>query len=266
MTNLSTQNDPTNTSPARVVPATAKETYAPPLPLLEALQARLLMLPFDAFAQVIALLLSKLGYEPQRTGRTLWKGRNRDGGCDLLASYPWGQSRRVVAVQIKQYPTVRKIMQRTVDELRGVCLRHNASEGLLITTSSYSPTITGTTSLIAPLYLMQGSELTFLLAQYCIGVTKSWQLDEQFFDDLEKASQATEKASQDTGKAIGSLRKTTSSPHRPSSSLLKKRRKLLQHPGQLPQCLGQSQLPDQILQLNSQTLRKLRVTISLDDK
>ena len=266
MTNLSTHNDPTNSAtgrtsipPAKVALATPEETYSAPLPLLEALQARLLMLPFDAFAQVIALLLSKLGYEPQRTGRTLWKGRNRDGGCDLLASYQWGQSRRVVAVQIKQYPTERKIMQRTVDELRGVCLRHNASEGLLITTSSYSPTITGTASLIAPLYLMQGSELTFLLAQYCIGVTKSWQLDEQFFDDLEKASQATEKASQTIEKASSSPHKTTSSLRRPSSSLLKKRRKLSQRP-------GQSQLPGQILQLNSQTLRKLRVTISLDDK
>jgi Restriction endonuclease len=129
---------------------------------------------------------------------------------DALGAKREKQGRRVVAVQIKQYPTHRKIMQRSVDELRGVCLRNDASEGLLITTSSYSPAITGTGSLVAPLYLMDGSELTFLLAQYRIGVTNSYDMDEQFFSDLEKASQDnTESKKQDGMKSKnGTSRRT----------------------------------------------------------
>lgn len=150
---------------------------------------RLRELPFDAFTQVAAMLLERLGYQDIKpAGRTEWKGRNRHGGVDLTATYRSTTGERRIAFQLKQFHPSLRIFQRTVDELRGVCLRQGASEGMLITTSGYSPTITGTHDTLAPLYLMGGEELALLLRQYRIGVTKEDKLDEDFFKRLERES------------------------------------------------------------------------------
>jgi Restriction endonuclease len=161
--------------------------------LLSSTSARLLdrlrELPFNAFTQVAAMLLERLGYHDiQPAGRTDWKGRNRQGGVDLTATYRSATGERSIAFQLKQFHPKLRIFQRTVDELRGVCLRQGASEGMLITTSGYSPTITGTHDALAPLYLMGGEELALLLRQYRIGVTKQDKLDEDFFKRLERES------------------------------------------------------------------------------
>ncbi len=151
---------------------------------------RLRVLPFDAFTQVAAMVLERLGYQDiQPAGRTDWKGRNRQGGVDLTATYRSATGKRNVAFQLKQFHPKLRIFQRTVDELRGVCLRQGASEGMLITTSGYSPTIIGTHDTLAPLYLMGGEELALLLRQYHIGVTRTGKLDESFFKRLECESQ-----------------------------------------------------------------------------
>ncbi|WP_394796293.1 restriction endonuclease [Armatimonas sp.] len=150
---------------------------------------RLCELPFDAFTLTVAMLLDKLGYQDiQPAGRTDWKGRNRAGGIDLTASYVSAAGKRSIAFQLKQFHPSQRLFQRAVDELRGVCLRQGAAEGMLITTSGYSPTITGTQGTVAPLYLMGGEELALLLRQYQIGVTKSGKLDEGFFKCLERKS------------------------------------------------------------------------------
>ena len=150
---------------------------------------RLCTLPFDAFTLTIAQLLDKLGYQDiQPAGRTDWKGRNRAGGIDLTASYVSAAGKRNIAFQLKQFHPTQRLFQRAVDELRGVCLRQGAAEGMLITTSGYSPTITGTQGTVAPLYLMGGEELALLLRQYRIGVTKDGKLDEGFFKRLERES------------------------------------------------------------------------------
>ena len=145
---------------------------------------------FFAFTQLIAMLLVKLGYQDiQPAGRTDWKGRNREGGVDLTATYPSATGKRSVAFQLKQFHPSLRIFQRTVDELRGVCLRQGVAEGMLITTSSFSATITGTHAPIAPLYLMGGEELALLLRQYHIGITRGGKLDEALFKRLERESQ-----------------------------------------------------------------------------
>ena len=150
---------------------------------------RLCELPFDAFTLTVAMLLDKLGYQDiQPAGRTDWKGRNRAGGIDLTASYVSAAGKRSIAFQLKQFHPTQRLFQRAVDELRGVCLRQGAAEGMLITTSGYSPTITGTQGTVAPLYLMGGEELALLLRQYRIGITKDGKIDEGFFKRLERDS------------------------------------------------------------------------------
>jgi restriction endonuclease Mrr len=131
---------------------------------------QLLTLPFDSFLEVVARLLIQMGYQIERRDRTQWKGRNRDGGSDMLVSYQWGKTRRTVAVQVKQYPIDRKVMQRSLDEMRGVCLRQGASEGLLITTSGYSSAISNENTAVAPLSLMDGHDLVQALLKHDIDI------------------------------------------------------------------------------------------------
>ena len=201
---------------------------------------RLCELPFDAFTLTVAMLLDKLGYQDiQPAGRTDWKGRNRAGGIDLTASYVSAAGKRSIAFQLKQFHPSQRLFQRAVDELRGVCLRQGAAEGMLITTSGYSPTITGTQGTVAPLYLMGGEELALLLRQYRIGITKDGKIDEGFFKRLERESRGNrpgvpmkEKPDQVKGKYGGDLVVTVFL--RQNRSLLRRRPALRQDPSEQP--------------------------------
>ena len=201
---------------------------------------RLCELPFDAFTLTVAMLLDKLGYQDiQPAGRTDWKGRNRAGGIDLTASYVSAAGKRSIAFQLKQFHPTQRLFQRAVDELRGVCLRQGAAEGMLITTSGYSPTITGTQGTVAPLYLMGGEELALLLRQYRIGITKDGKIDEGFFKRLERESRGNrpgvpmkEKPDQVKGKYGGDLVVTVFL--RQNRSLLRRRPALRQDPSEQP--------------------------------
>jgi restriction endonuclease Mrr len=218
------------------------QTTSPSETLLE----RLRQLPFDAFTQVIVMLLDKLGYQDvQPAGRTDWKGRNRAGGVDLTATYISAAGKRSIAFQLKQFHPTQRLFQRAVDELRGVCLRQGAAEGMLITTSGYSPTITGTHGTVAPLYLMGGEELALLLRQYQIGTTKDGKLDEDFFKRLERESRGNrpgvsmksgvpmkEKPDQVKGKYDGDLVVTVSL--RQDRSSLRRRAAVRQDPSEQP--------------------------------
>ena len=109
------------------------------LPIPEQLHERLLELPFDAYARLIALLLERLGYENVvAAGRSDWKGRNHSGGIDLLAALPGGLTPRRVVVQLKQFDSTSRLFQRHIDELCGVAIRSRASEALLLTTGPVS--------------------------------------------------------------------------------------------------------------------------------
>ncbi len=148
-------------------------------PLAERLRRRLLALDYPAFARCVCALLEALGYEEARpAGRQEWKGYNRagGGGYDLEASLPGGLAPRRVVAQIKQYDAL-AVHQRSVDELRGACLRAGATEALLVTTSAFSdvvrrhaasPDPIGT--LVAPVRLIDGEELLALLIRHRLGV------------------------------------------------------------------------------------------------
>ncbi len=198
--------------------------------LAEQFQCRLLDLDFPAFALCVCRLLEALGYQDVHlAGRREWKGYNKPGGggYDLEATLPGSllpgsllpsslSSRRVIA-QIKQFDGLH-VHQRSVDELRGTCLRVGAAEALLITTSAFSkvaragvaaPLSAG--SPFAPVRLMDGNELIALLIHYRLGIKecrtstrktgdenrvgKQWEIDEPFFAELALASAILSKAS-----------------------------------------------------------------------
>lgn len=151
-----------------------------------ALQKRLLVLPFEAFARLVGLLLEALGYQDVLlAGRAHWKGRNRDGGADLVTTLPGGIAPRKVIVQAKQFE--RLLFQRHIDELRGVALRLGASEAILVTTGPISKAIDRSSLTLAPLPLriVDGAELLELLVLHRIGVTGTGEHDEPLLTRLE---------------------------------------------------------------------------------
>jgi hypothetical protein len=160
------------------------------------LSARLLSLPYDAYLQVISMLLQRLGYTNiQLSGRTDWKGRNKGGGYDLIATLAEGLRPRRVVVSAKQFDKANRIFQRQVDELRGAAIRSGANEALLITSGIFSSAIdrNALSSPIAPIHLMDGNQLIAELVLYGIGivqvgegVTEESAIDEAFFTKLEQ--------------------------------------------------------------------------------
>ena len=150
-----------------------------------------------------------MGYQNVKlSGRTNWVGRNADGGYDLVADLPVPGGTRRVIIQAKQYTPERHIFRRTVDELRGVCLRAGASEALLITTSAFSDTLDPrrfSSAPLLPVRLVDGAELTELMAQHRVGV---WEeppasvdvpagrgVDEAFFTSLEASYRGNARSS-----------------------------------------------------------------------
>ena len=170
-----------------------------------ALKERLLALNFHAFAQCMAAVVEKLGYtEVTLAGRTDWKGRNRHGGYDLVATVPGlplatgsAVPRRRAIVQLKQYADERPVYQRALDELRGTCLRVGASEALLVTTGSFAASVllnrgTSVEPLIAPVRLLDGDTLLDQMVLHRMGLwekasaEQGLEVDTSFFENLDR--------------------------------------------------------------------------------
>ncbi len=168
--------------------------------IADQLRQRLLALSYPAFAQCLCVLLEALGYEEaQPAGRQEWKGYNRPGGggYDLEAVLPGGLAPRRIVAQIKQYDGL-NVHQRSVDELRGACLRCGAAEAILMTTSAFSKvvlkhaaTLDASGSPLAPVRLIDGKELLGLMINHRIGTRETahggvyrLELDEAFFRHL----------------------------------------------------------------------------------
>jgi len=156
----------------------------------------LLLLPAPAFEHLIACLLSDLGYfevKVLRGGagnhRTSRKGRTTHGGMDLRAFSQTDLSTALTAVQVKQYR--RPVSRHFVDGLRGAMLRTQAREGLLITTSTFSPVAKKAAAAdhIAPIRLLDGKELLDLLFLHQLGVRRTymgrWSIDQRFLGELQ---------------------------------------------------------------------------------
>ncbi len=177
--------------------------------LRSALRDRLLTLPFSGFARVMGTLLEKMGYtDIAFTSRKDFRGRNgKDGaagGYDLLATMrtavtadktSFSCSRRVL-MQVKQFDERKTVYQRSVDELRGACLRTGAAEGMILTTGAVSKRLERSrlaSSPFAPVRLVDGEELLDLLVTHRVGAWSEagggrFGLDESFFTDLLRRS------------------------------------------------------------------------------
>ncbi len=163
----------------------------------------LLHLSYSAFLHVIAQLLTLLGHRNvHQSGRKGFVGRNRGGGWDLETVVPPAHSLAGVQpgirciIQAKQF-TELSVQQRTVDELRGCCLRTGAGQGILITTSQFSPVAkqAAEASVLAPITLIDGERLRELLVHHRLGLIRAksgkWQADAAYFQTLEATSNAS---------------------------------------------------------------------------
>ena len=191
-------------------------------PIRHQLRRCLLALSYHAFARCLCLLLVRLGYEDtQPAGRTRWKGHNREGGYDIEAWLPMGVGRRRVVVQAKQFDA-RPVFRRSVDELRGTCLRAGATEALLVTTSTFSPVVrqhqAQAGSQVAPVRLLDGEELTDLMLRHRLGVREEaeaspagprrLEIDHPFFDGLDRRY---------AGRSSTGKRQGATPPHEPGA-------------------------------------------------
>lgn len=202
-TAYATKSDPSVPVP---VDRPARPAFAPlphygPSDLRADLRRELLALPFDAFARCVARLLEKAGYRDVSpvSGRNHFAGRNTRGGCDLAAYLPAGPHRRFVAVSLKQYDK-EPVYRRAVDELRGLCLRTGAAEGLIVTTSSLSGAVEKErvqNAPVAPVRFFDGETLLDLLILHRLGVTGSdhtLSLNRAFFADLVRGAAGNARA------------------------------------------------------------------------
>jgi hypothetical protein len=212
MSTLSRSHNPrSHRAPRSLLPASRQTGDFADAALRADLRRRLLSLNFHAFARCLALLLEKMGYtEVTLTGRRDWKGKNQAGGYDLVATLPAPLStphapRRMV-VQVKQYDAL-PLYQRSVDELRGACLRAGAAEALLITTSTFSPSVGEAAvshAAVAPVRLLDGEELLDRLVAHRVGVwveageragvPSRFGVDTAFFEDLDHAHSGNSRA------------------------------------------------------------------------
>ena len=157
--------------------------------LRERILQQLRSLEFEALELCVCRLLSECGYQKvQMLGRRQFVGRNRAGGADIGARIATPTGLEKVLIQVKQYSV--PVSKRAVDELRGVLLREDCQQGVLVSTSAFSPLALSAARRVPllPVRCIGGSELADLCVRYRIGVVESslpvLTLDEQFFDKL----------------------------------------------------------------------------------
>jgi len=176
-------------------PLTPPLEKASDMRLQREVERQLLRLSFPAFAALVREVLRRSGYERVAlAGRLSPQGRILHGGCDLKAYTRTDLETVVTAVQLKQYRE--PVGRRFLDELRGAMLRLQAEQGLLITTSTFSPAVRkiARESEVAPVRLVDGPELTGLVIQHRIGIRETrgrWEVDRTYFKGLEQSASAT---------------------------------------------------------------------------
>jgi hypothetical protein len=129
-----------------------------------------------ACAEFLETLTQRMGYENAAPldGPRQPVGRPSPS-IDLLAERPVPGGRRPVLVRLKRYRSSEPVFRRYVDELRGVALRRGAAEAVLITTSSFPPSVVAAgypSQPVVPVRLIDGAELVRLCATHRVGV---WQ-------------------------------------------------------------------------------------------
>ncbi|MBL7520116.1 restriction endonuclease, partial [Frankia sp. CNm7] len=127
----------------------ARAARRPPLDLLA-------MDPYD-FEQLVADLLTKMGYTTQRTGRS------GDGGVDVEVRSDDPLASGLIVISVKRLK--RTVGAHYVRELAGTVHDRGAIKGILVTTSSFGPSSVQFAAKNR-LELVDGSRLRAWLAQY----------------------------------------------------------------------------------------------------
>jgi hypothetical protein len=161
--------------------------------ILRRVRERLLALAYPEFQRCLQQLLEAMGYaDVAATGRTRRRGRNLDGGADLVAWLQAGVTRFQIVVQAKQLTD--PVQKRSVDELRGAALRLDAREGLIMTTAGASPVARAAAASVpsVPVRLIDGTELAELMVRHSVGVihdANGVTLDEGYWKSLSSKRQ-----------------------------------------------------------------------------
>lgn len=149
----------------------------------------LLRLPFTAFIQSCADLLTALGYEDVRpVARGGKNGKNRSGGIDLEGWVRVGATRRPIVAQVKQIDLQERVPRRYLDEVRGAALRIGATEALLLTTGTFSylvleqierqqRALASNVPPMVPVQCVDGEKLAGLLIQHKIGILREENIE-----------------------------------------------------------------------------------------
>ncbi|MBR0642671.1 restriction endonuclease [Plastoroseomonas hellenica] len=90
-------------------------------------------LPSRKFEELVAELLTDLGYEVELTPAT------RDGGKDILAYMTTPHGKLLCLVEAKRYRRDRTVGVELVRQLYGTLIDADASSAMMVTTSSFSP-------------------------------------------------------------------------------------------------------------------------------
>lgn len=126
---------PITLPPTDVVAAAGPRIVVAGSKLVEALKKQpesIYDLPPRGFEELVADLLSNMGWEVELTGAT------RDGGKDILAYLNTDVGRLLCLVEAKRYRRDRQIGVELVRGLYGTLCDHRASSAMLVTTSSFS--------------------------------------------------------------------------------------------------------------------------------
>ena len=167
--------------------------------ILRRLREKLLALSYPEFQRCLQHLLEAMGYaDVAATGRIRRRGRNLDGGVDLVAWLQAGVTRFRIVAQAKQLKE--PVQKRSVDELRGAALRLDARQGVIMTTAGVSPVARAAAASVpaTPIRLIDGAELAELMVRYGVGVIRDEHgiaLDEAYWLRLSPSPQLPDVAS-----------------------------------------------------------------------
>ena len=132
----------------------------------QALHKRLLEMEWDAFEDLIAILLAKMGFQEIDV-----TSRSKDGGIDVRGTLVVGDVIRTrMAIQVKKWK--HNVQAPVVQQVRGSLGTHE--QGLIITTSDFSAGARKESVRpdAIPVGLMSGEQLVLLLIENDIGISR----------------------------------------------------------------------------------------------
>lgn len=148
---------------------------------------RLLTAPPAFFEKVVIDLLISMGYGGSQTNAGRVVGQSGDNGIDgVIDQDQLGLDR--VYVQAKRYSPDNKVSNGEIRDFTGSLELHQASKGLFVTTSSFTPSAIETAERVGKrIVLIDGERLARLMLENSVGCVAKKQLsimriDEDFFD------------------------------------------------------------------------------------